>query len=366
MGKIIINSQEISFHQIRNSQWPEQAPYFQASLSFCREWLNGKDSFGLQSSGSTGTAKTIVVSRTQMSSSAKATGEFFDIQPEASLLCCLNTAMIAGKMMLVRAMEWDSLLYLVEPSSNPLADFSGDQRFDFATMVPLQLDTCLGHPHSAAMLQGIRSLLIGGAPLSEVVREKARKLPVNLFQTYGMTETVSHIALADLKAAGPLVYITLPGVQTRQSPDGRLEIKAPMSDHQWITTNDIVEIIPGKGFVWKGRSDFTINTGGVKVQPEEVEAMAGEAIERCFPGQRYFITSLPDRKLGQKVILVIEGKNDGTRDHEQVLKKLKAELPPYHCPKELHFVPEFSITASNKINRLITVKKWRTQEGSRH
>src|SRR5690554_5845254 len=167
MGKIIINKQEFPFQQIRENKWPEQASYYQASLAFCNEWLNGKQSFELQSSGSTGTPKTIQVSRAQMSSSAKATGDFFGIGPEADLLCCLNTAMIAGKMMLVRAMEWDSQLYLVEPASNPLIGFATRQHFDFATMVPLQLETCLEDAHAREMLGNIRHLLIGGAPPGE-------------------------------------------------------------------------------------------------------------------------------------------------------------------------------------------------------
>src|SRR5690554_481814 len=166
MGKIIINKQEFPFQQIRENKWPEQASYYQASLAFCNEWLNGKQSFELQSSGSTGTPKTIEVSRAQMSSSAKATGVFFGIRPEAALLCCLNTAMIAGKMMLVRAMEWDSFLYLVEPSSNPLLGFSADQSLDFATMVPVQLETCLGDEYSRGLVHRIQNLLIGGAPPS--------------------------------------------------------------------------------------------------------------------------------------------------------------------------------------------------------
>ena len=357
MGKIIINGQEFSFHQIKEGKWLEQRPYFQEALSFCHDWLNGKSSFELQSSGSTGVPKTIVVSRAQMSSSAKATGDFFGIQPQASLLCCLNTAMIAGKMMLVRALEWDSGLYLVEPSSKPLLDFAADQHFDFVTMVPLQLDASLEHPHSAVLLEGIRNLLIGGAPLSEALREKAIKLPIKLFQTYGMTETVSHVALADLKADGPLTYQPLPGVMIRQSPEGKFQIKAPMSNDQWISTNDVVEILPGGGFIWKGRADFTINTGGLKVQPEEVEKRAGKVMERFFPGQRYFVTALPDLKLGQKVVLMIEGQQ-GNQDPLQIIDTLKRELPPFHSPRKLLFVPKFAETASHKINRHQTLERW--------
>jgi O-succinylbenzoic acid--CoA ligase len=358
MGKIIINGQEFSFQQIKENQWQEQRPYFQTSLSFCHDWLNGKPSFELHSSGSTGRPKTIQVSRAQMSSSATATGNFFGIRPEANLLCCLNTAMIAGKMMLVRAMEWDSQLYLVEPASNPLLGFATDQHFDFGTMVPLQLETCLEDAHSRDMLGNIRHLLIGGAPLGEVLRKKAIKLPIQLFQTYGMTETVSHIALADLKAVGPLTYQPLPDVQIRQSSEGSLEIKAPMSNHQWISTNDVVELLPNGRFIWIGRADFTINTGGVKVQPEEVEKGAGKVMVRFFPGQRYFVTALPDSKLGQKVVLMIEGKQ-GNQDPQQVLEALKRELPPYHSPKNLLFVPKFTETASHKISRQQTLERWK-------
>jgi len=313
MGKIIINGQEFSFQQIKEGQWQEQKPYFQESLSFCHDWLNAKLSFELQSSGSTGKPKTIVVSRAQMISSANATRDFFGIQPEASLLCCLNTAMIAGKMMLVRAMEWDSHLHLLAPSSNPLLEFAADQRFDFTTMVPLQLEACLADATSAMVLGNIRVLLVGGAPLAEALREKARKFPTELFQTYGMTETVSHIALADLKAEGPLTYQPLPGVLTRQNSEGSLEIKSPMSNDRWISTNDVVEILPSGGFIWKGRSDFTINTGGIKVQPEEVEALAAEVMAQHYPGKRYFVTALADSKLGQKVVLMIEG-DQGNQD----------------------------------------------------
>lgn len=365
MGKIIINGQEFSYHQLKEGRWPEQKSYFQASLSFCHDWLNGKSSFELHSSGSTGRPKTIQVSRAQMSSSAKATGDFFGIRPEADLLCCLNTAMIAGKMMLVRAMEWDSQLYLVEPASNPLIGFGAGQHFEFTTMVPLQLETCLEDAHAREMLGNIRHLLIGGAPPGEALREKAVKLPIKVFQTYGMTETVSHIALADIKADGPLIYQPLPGVQIRQTLEGSLEIKAPMSNDRWISTNDVVELLPGGGFVWKGRTDFTINTGGIKVQPEEVEKSAGKAMERFFPGQRYFVTALPDSKLGQQVVLIIEGKQ-GDQDIQQIIQSLGKVLPRYHVPKKLLFVPKFAETASQKINRHRTMERWKALNDPGH
>src|SRR5690554_246094 len=355
MGKIIIDEQEFTFEQIKEGHWPAQKPYMETSLAFCNEWLNGKKSFTLKTSGSTGIPKSLAVSRSQMTSSARATGEFFQIQPLAVILCCLNTEMIAGKMMLVRAMEWDSHLHLVEPSSNPLAGFTKERSFDFTTMVPIQLETCLQYEQSLSVLQQIKNLLLGGAPLSEKLRQKAVALPGNLYQTYGMTETVSHIALADIKADGPLIYKTLPGVHIRQNSNLQLEIQAPMSNNTWIGTNDIVEIMP-EGFMWKGRADFVVNTGGIKVQPEEVEVQISELMHQLFPGQRYFIAGLPDEKLGQKIVLVIEGRKEEYEDQERMLKMLKDSLPPFRHPKNLLFVPKFAETASNKINRKETLK----------
>lgn len=357
MGKIIINQLELSFQEIQEGQWPELKPYFEASLLFCQEWLSEGEDFKLQTSGSTGAPKIIRISRAQMVSSAKATGKFFNLAPQASLLCCLNTAMIAGKMMLVRAMEWDSILYLVEPSSNPLMSFAADQSFDFAAMVPLQLENSLEQEHSSQLLHRIKNLIIGGAPISPAIREKTTQLAGSVYQTYGMTETVSHIALANLKAPGPLLYKILPEVRIRQSSGLGLEIIAPMSNEQWITTNDVVDIVNGSGFIWKGRSDFTINTGGVKVQPEEAEAMLSELMEDLFPRRRFFITSLPDAKLGQKVILIVEGERG--KSTEEALNQIRTHLPRYHAPKAIYFVAQFKTTPSNKINRQATFKSLR-------
>src|SRR5690606_18443649 len=358
MGRIIIKGKEFTFEQIRNGQWPAQEPYFQTSLSFCHDWLNGKHLFELQTSGSTGTPKQIMVTRAQMSSSAKATRDFFNIPVQANLLCCLNTAMIAGKMMLVRAMEWDSILYIVEPQSNPLLSIDPVQQFVFATMVPLQLETCLHDAHTAQMLTHIVHLLIGGAPIADSLRHKAALLPGNLYQTYGMTETVSHIALANLKADGALIYELLPGVACRQDEEEKLAVKAPMTNDRWIWTNDIVEMLSDRSFIWKGRADFTINTGGVKVQPEEVEAAAVDIMAVHFPGQRYFVTALPDERLGQKVILLVEAEPVAEPKVKEVLHQLKTKLSAYHAPKDLLFVPNFAETASHKVNRDASLARW--------
>ncbi len=210
--QIIIGPHFLTPEVIKSGQWPDLEDYFDQSLRFCQEWLLGKKEFTLQTSGSTGKPKSIRVSRDQMALSAAATAKFFRIKPGSKLLCCLNTEMIAGKMMLVRAMEWNSDLYLQTPSSNPLLEVPESQHLDFIAMVPLQLENVLKLEHSKNLLKKISHAIIGGAPLSPSLREKAAQCSKNLYQTYGMTETVSHIALAKIKTDGPLVYRTLPGV----------------------------------------------------------------------------------------------------------------------------------------------------------
>jgi O-succinylbenzoic acid--CoA ligase len=356
MGDIIIKDRKFLFKDIQSGSWPEQKPYFETALLFCREWLNGKENLELNTSGSTGSPKTIHVHRRQMVTSAKATGDFFKVQSHQHLLCCLNTAMIAGKMMLVRAMEWNSTLHLMEPVSNPLLGIPFDQGFMLVAMVPLQLEACLQHEKSRKILNQIQNLIIGGAPISPSLREKASLLKNNLFQTYGMTETVSHIALANLKTFGPLTYQTLPSVRIRQSLDQRLEIAAPMINDEWILTNDRVEITSGSSFIWKGRADFTINSGGLKIQPEEVEAKISRAVNRFFPNLRFFITGKPDMILGQKSVLLLEGKDENPHASEVLLSVLKEMLPQHQNPKEVCFLAFFKETPSGKINRLETVK----------
>ena len=355
MGKVLFNDFEISFEEILGGKWPSVNPYEEATLLFCRYWLNGEQTFQLQTSGSTGIPKTIEVNRSQMESSAKATGQFFKVQPDQLLLCCLNISMIGGKMMLVRGMEWDSQIHVVKPSSNPYSGFSPEKRVDFAGMVPLQLEACLENESARKFLYQTENLIIGGASLSQPIKEKAQTLPGNVYQTYGMTETVSHVALADIKKEGPLVYHALPGVSFSQSADHRLKIKGPMSDGKWLLTNDLVEMTSPSSFVWKGRADYTINSGGVKIQPEEVEASIHKTFQQYFPGRQYLLVGLPDTRLGQKLVILVSGKAVMGSQTEDLLSTLKKELPTYHCPLEVHFLDQFSETASGKINRKETL-----------
>ncbi|GAB3646525.1 AMP-binding protein [Echinicola sediminis] len=349
MGLIIIENHQLTFEQIKEGHWPAFPPYFEDSLSFCKDWLNDRQNFQLQTSGSTGKPKTISVTRNQMLLSAGATGKFFGIPANASLFCCLNTAMIAGKMMLVRAMVWDSCLYLKEPTGNPLSDLVVDQHFDFVAMVPAQVENSLQDSRTIENLNKIAHLIIGGAPISPQLQISISHLSCNAYQTYGMTETVSHIALAKITGAPPLIYQSLPGVKIGTTAEKKLTIEAPMALAPLIT-NDIVELLSENQFIWKGRADFTINSGGLKIQPEILETKISPVMEKQWGGVRYFISSRPSKKWGEEVVLIIEAV--GSPQQEQLLQEEMAEiLGKYERPKKVYFLENFIETPSGKIKR---------------
>jgi o-succinylbenzoate---CoA ligase len=355
MGKIILENKEYTFDQIKNGQWNEDDPYILQAFSFCQQWLNGIKEFELKTSGSTGKSKVIHVSRNQMEISAAATKDYFKIDYGSTLLCCLNTDMIAGKMMLIRAMEWNADLVLIKPKENPLEKLWFESRIDFAAMVPLQVQACLSDVETALKLKNIGTLIIGGAPSSASLKKKIEDDNINAFQTFGMTETVSHIALAPIKK-DELVFETLPGVSIGTDEDGQLWISASMASEEKLQTNDIVELLNDSQFKWLGRSDFTINSGGIKIQPEVLEPQLSPFIINYFGDISFFVFGKNDEKLGQKLILVLEGKIDEVSKIKTFQDELRLNLKNYLVPKEVLVLDKFVRTESGKINRLETVK----------
>ena len=327
--------------------------FVQEALSFCGNWIEGKSEFTQQTSGSTGTPKKIQISRSQMESSALSTGKFFQIQHKAQLLCCLNTAYIAGKMMLVRAMVWDCPIRLVPPSSNPLGGL--EENFDFVAMVPLQVETSISNAESFKKLQKIRHLIIGGAPISLALQLDIVKNRLNAWQSYGMTETVSHIALAKI-GKEELLYEVLPQVKIGQDERGALWVNAEMSQNQQVQTNDLVKFITETSFQWLGRADFVINSGGVKIFPEHLERESESIIHSFFPNCRFFYFGEKDNKLGEKVVLILETERN-TEKSALLMDQLKQTLNRFECPKAIYFCPEFSMTENGKISRKATSEK---------
>lgn len=358
MGKIIIQNRAYSFEQIKNQQWSEPDLYFHQALTFCHQWLTSVQTFELSTSGSTGVPKTITVDRHQMEKSAAGTKAFFRIEQGSILLCCLNVWMIAGKMMLVRGLEWDATLYLVQPKENPLVDVPDFISFDFAAMVPMQVTACMNEANTIDKLKKIKTLIIGGAPSSPSLIQKITDFKLNAYQTYGMTETVSHIALAKITQK-PLTYNCLPEVKVGTDEEGKLWIESPTAREKRLYTNDIAEVLNDSQFKWVGRSDFTINSGGIKLQPEILEPQMASTVEKIYGPCNFFLIGKEDEKLGEKMVMVLEQPLKDESQAQDLLNELKTVINRYHIPREILINPSFVKTASGKINRPATLKKAR-------
>ena len=326
----------------------EELPEFaQEAFIFCKDWLDGKDSFVQMTSGSTGTPKLQEITRQQLVASASATGAFFGVDSEFKLLCCLNPAYIAGKMMLVRALVWDCPITLVEPSANPLLGL--EEQFSFVALVPLQVEAGLSEEKSRKLLQSIPQVLIGGAALPHKIQQELVQQGIRAWQSFGMTETVSHIALAPI-GTGELIFQTLPGVEIGVSENQCLWIQSTMSGSAKIQTNDSIELRSKNSFVWLGRADFVVNSGGIKLFPEQLEKKISALMSNSYPGVPYFFYGEADEGLGQRLVLYVEGEQSALT-LEVLEEELKKFLDKFEIPKQIYLLPRFKYTPSGKINR---------------
>jgi O-succinylbenzoic acid--CoA ligase len=324
-------------------------------LEFCRDWLKGKGSFVVHTSGSTGTPKPIQLSRHQMEASARQTITALELKPGATALLCMNPAYIGGKMMLVRAMEGNMALRLVEAGANPLDQLAAHETFDFTALVPLQLEAVLKDDYSLHLLEKAKAVIIGGAPVSQQLRSRLQKIAAPIYSTYGMTETVSHIALQRLTGPATQNYFkAFPDVQLGQDARGCLTIAGTVTANQLITTNDVVELIDSHHFRWLGRADNIINSGGIKIQLEKIEQLAEKLLLRCEQQRNLFAWSLPDERLGQKLVLIVEGPPLQERDEANWQQLFTQELVKYEQPKAIFYIPQFRQTPSGKIQKAET------------
>lgn len=304
--------------------------------NFILEWVNDIDFIAIQTSGTTSTPKVIRIPKASFINSAKATATFFGLDAGDSALCCLPFSFIAGKMMFVRAWVLGLKLDIIEPSSYPLEHLS-EKFYDFSAMVPLQLQ------NSISKINQIKTLLVGGASVSEALALKLKGHTTTVFETFGMTETVSHIAAKNL-SFGKSFFEVLPGIEVTQDERDCLVVSAPLLIPEKLTTNDVVSIVSDTTFKWLGRYDNVINSGGVKIHPERLEKELQKQLK-----VRFFIAALTDETLGQKVVLIIEGE----------VKKLELDwhqIDPIKRPKNIYFVPVFSETRSGKIQRQKTLE----------
>lgn len=309
---------------------------------FLEEWLDAKPYVVGHTSGSTGKPKEIRLNKADMRASARITNERLGIGPDAVLLLCLSVSYIAGKMMVVRALEAGAELWVVPPGTHPLreVDWQDGRKVDLAAMVPMQVEESLKTEGQAFL--NIRQLLVGGAPVASQLEEKLGGLPTACYATYGMTETVSHVALR--KIGQDAYYTALGEVAFGKDERECLVITAPHLQEGCFVTNDVVELLDRRHFKWLGRWDNVINSGGLKFFPELIE----EKIAALFRG-RFFITSQPDERLGEKIVLVVEG--ELPLPQEQLNEELRKILAKYEVPREIAILPRFYETDSGKVIR---------------
>lgn len=341
------------------SLWPTPATDYEAeALAFCRAWVSGQSAFVLHTSGSTGTPKPIVLTRAQMQASAHLTGQTFGLQPGDPALVCLNIRYIAGVMMLVRGLELGLPMTIVEPSGNQLADMRpSTTSFAFTALVPLQLQTILDKsPEKLPILNHMKAILVGGAATSPALEQALQVFQAPVYATYGMTETVSHIAIRRLNGPEATDYFTaLAGVELGTDNRGCLHITAAATNFDRIQTNDVVLFLeatkPFQRFRVLGRADSIINSGGVKIQPEPMERIIQELLAQRKLSSRLFVAGLPDERLGQQVVVFVEQLVVDSELWNFIQQTIRAQLGPYHVPKAVVTIEHFAETPTGKIDK---------------
>ena len=302
--------------------------------SFLLDWLDDKETIQLTTSGTTGTPKVITIKKQSMVHSAIATGNYFNLHPQDKALLCLPARYIAGKMMIVRSMMLGLELDIMVPTSH-LDDLLPHKIYDFVAIVPLQAENSLEKLHQ------FKKIIIGGAKVSDDLASKLKEIKSDIYETYGMTETITHIAA---KKIGEAFFNILEHVSITTDDRSCLVIDVPSISDEKVVTNDIVTILNANQFKWIGRYDNVINSGGIKLFPEQIEAKLASKISN-----RFFIIGQPDDILGSRVVLVIEG------EQFDIDATLFDTLEKFEKPKEVLFAPEFVETETKKINRVKTL-----------
>lgn len=306
---------------------------------FLLDWLDQSDNITVKTSGSTGEPKDFIVKKEHFLASARLTGEVFELFPGNRTLLGIPGSFIAGKMMFVRALVLGLDLLVVKPSKNPLEETS--RRFNFVAMTPYQLANSLDE------IDRVDTLLIGGAPFPKSLELRLKSYKGKVVESYGMTETLTHIALREVHPHAQKGFTAIPGVSFGVDDRSCLSINAPHLGLENLQTEDLVELHDEQHFVWKGRLDRVINTGGIKVFPGQIEFKLDS-----FINARFFIGSQPHEQWGEQVILFVEG---GQPD--EALVSAVRSVPDFQKgekPKAIYWMKAFKELHTGKVDRLGT------------
>ncbi len=313
---------------------------------FIADWSDERDSVGQLSSGTTGRPKELSLLKKAMVQSAQNTVEFLGLKSGDTALLCLPVDYIAGKMMVVRALVRGLDLLLVEPSGLP--DLSRMDSVDFCALVPMQVHGLMQKGNGPFK---IKKLIIGGAEIHRDLENDLQSVPVDVFATYGMAETCSHVAMRRMNGPNRQSrYTAMQGIRFSTDERDCLVIESAYLD-KIVATNDIVDLIDENNFIWKGRFDNLINSGGVKVVPEEIEA-----IVTAKTGYVCAVSAKPDQKFGQKIVLVLES-GINQIPLEEINEMIRKEVPSSWLPKEIVFVDTIPRNQSFKIDRFALLKQ---------
>lgn len=316
-------------------------PWKKEIFYFLIDWLSDSDTIKVTTSGSTGTPKTITLKKEFVRNSAMATNRFFNLKKGDSALLCLPLKYIAGKLMIIRALEGKFNLYCVEPSLTPLFNESA---IDFAAMTPAQVSSLLDVEAGRQLLNNIDKLIIGGDRIPAVLETKLQSFNTKVWNTYGMTETITHIALRSVNGSSasesfyPMEHVSV------SEKNNQLVVNAPEIGVHQLVTNDIVAFKDDGSFIVLGRKDNVVISGGVKLFPELIEKKLEKICRKPF-----YFSSKTDVKLGAKLVMYIES-NENIEINELV-NKIALVVSKFEMPKELIVRKHFDRTISGKIVR---------------
>jgi len=332
----------IDFNNLEINNLHSKNDFEKKVIFFLKEWFSDSKTVKVQTSGSTGIPKVIEVEKEKMLNSAKMTCNFLDLKEGDTALICLPIEYISGKMMVVRAIIRKLKLIISDPSLKPLENLN--ENIDFCAMTPLQVENSLDKIHF------IKYLIIGGAAVSENLKSKISQAlqhslsPTQIYETYGMSETLSHIALKKTYPTQDEYFSVFDAIEISTDERNCLKISAPQLNSEILQTNDLVEIKNRNQFKFLGRTDNVINSGGAKIFPEQLEAL----VKKEIPNEVVFL-GIKDESLGQKLILIVEGFE--SENLKSQISNLKFEKS-FHKPKEIIFVKEIPRTPNGKVNRL--------------
>lgn len=319
------------------------------TADFIKEFYNNLPYVTAHTSGSTGKPKEIHLLKSDMCASAELTNNFFGLSSDSTFYLNLSPSYIAGKMMIVRALVLNAKIVEESPSNQPLSNYNSNERISLGAFVPSQIKYLINNPEKLLLFDNI---IIGGGKIPGRLERWLAEQGIRAFNTYGMTETCSHVALAPVGVT-PQPFTAIGNITFSTDNRGCLVVNTPHFSQKKVTTNDIVNLISPTQFQWCGRIDNVINSGGIKIFPEEIEPKIAEVIRNT----RFYVTSQKSDKWGEELLLILEYKSlpDGVSKSGEIrpdfINKMKQKLPSYSIPRRYIAINKFEETSSGKIIR---------------